>query len=33
VTVGAELLGGLVLHRDDELSDADQRILGARRSW
>jgi hypothetical protein len=27
VTVGAELLGGLVLHRDDELSDSDQRIL------
>ena len=27
VTVGTELLGGLVLHRDDELSDADQRIL------
>ncbi|HEX2074261.1 MAG TPA: GAF domain-containing protein [Geodermatophilus sp.] len=27
VTVGSELLGGLVLHRDDELSDADQRIL------
>jgi GAF domain-containing protein len=27
VTVDSELLGGLVLHRDDELSDADQRIL------
>jgi GAF domain-containing protein len=27
VTVGSELLGGLVLHRDDELSEADQRIL------
>jgi GAF domain-containing protein len=27
VTVGADLLGGLVLHRDDALSDADQRIL------
>jgi GAF domain-containing protein len=27
VTVGSELLGGLVLHRDGELSDADQRIL------
>ncbi len=27
VTVGAELLGGLVLHRDDELTDSDQRIL------
>ncbi|TFV54586.1 GAF domain-containing protein, partial [Geodermatophilus sp. DF01-2] len=27
VTVGAELLGGLVLHGDDELSDSDQRIL------
>jgi DNA-binding PucR family transcriptional regulator len=27
VTVGNELLGGLVLHREDELSDADQRIL------
>lgn len=27
VTVDSELLGGLVLHRDDELSDSDQRIL------
>ncbi|WP_448626513.1 helix-turn-helix domain-containing protein [Geodermatophilus sp. URMC 64] len=27
VTVGSDLLGGLVLHRDGELSDADQRIL------
>ncbi|MGZ4549592.1 MAG: helix-turn-helix domain-containing protein [Blastococcus sp.] len=27
VTVDQELLGGLVLHRDDELSDGDQRIL------
>ncbi|MGK5114310.1 MULTISPECIES: helix-turn-helix domain-containing protein [unclassified Geodermatophilus] len=27
VTVGNDLLGGLVLHRDDELSDSDQRIL------
>ncbi|TQN41034.1 GAF domain-containing protein [Blastococcus colisei] len=27
VTVDSELLGGLVLHRDDELSEADQRIL------
>jgi GAF domain-containing protein len=27
VTVDSELLGGLVLHRDGELSDADQRIL------
>src|SRR5688572_23898358 len=27
VTVGSELLGGLVLRRDEELSDADQRIL------
>jgi hypothetical protein len=27
VTVDSELLGGLVLHRDDVLSDADQRIL------
>ncbi|MGY1801738.1 helix-turn-helix domain-containing protein [Blastococcus sp. SYSU D00922] len=27
VTVGSELLGGLVLHRDDDLSDSDQRIL------
>jgi hypothetical protein len=27
VTVGSELLGGLVLHRDDELSESDQRIL------
>src|SRR4051812_5129921 len=27
VTVDNELLGGLVLHRDDELSEADQRIL------
>ena len=27
VTVGSELLGGLVLHRDAALSDADQRIL------
>ncbi len=27
VTVESELLGGLVLHRDDELSDSDQRIL------
>jgi GAF domain-containing protein len=27
VTVDSELLGGLVLYRDDELSDADQRIL------
>ena len=27
VTVDSELLGGLVLQRDDELSDADQRIL------
>jgi hypothetical protein len=27
VTVGSELLGGLVLRRDDELSEADQRIL------
>ncbi|MBW8765902.1 MAG: helix-turn-helix domain-containing protein [Geodermatophilales bacterium] len=27
VTVENELLGGLVLHRDDELSEADQRIL------
>jgi PucR C-terminal helix-turn-helix domain/GAF domain/GGDEF-like domain len=27
VTVDSELLGGLVLHRDVELSDADQRIL------
>ncbi|RFU23130.1 helix-turn-helix domain-containing protein [Geodermatophilus marinus] len=27
VTVGSELLGGLVLHRDDGLSDSDQRIL------
>ena len=27
VTVDSELLGGLVLHRDDPLSDADQRIL------
>jgi hypothetical protein len=27
VPVGNELLGGLVLHREDELSDADQRIL------
>lgn len=27
VTVGSELLGGLVLHRDDELSGSDQRIL------
>ncbi|MGY1620322.1 helix-turn-helix domain-containing protein [Geodermatophilus sp. SYSU D00691] len=27
VTVGNELLGGLVLHRDDDLSGADQRIL------
>ena len=27
VTVGSELLGGLVLHREDELTEADQRIL------
>jgi hypothetical protein len=27
VTVDSELLGGLVLHRDDQLSDSDQRIL------
>lgn len=27
VTGGSELLGGLVLHREDELSEADQRIL------
>ena len=27
VTVESELLGGLVLHRDDELSESDQRIL------
>jgi DNA-binding PucR family transcriptional regulator len=27
VTVGSELMGGLVLHRDEVLSDADQRIL------
>jgi hypothetical protein len=27
VTVGSELMGGLVLHRDEDLSDADQRIL------
>ena len=27
VTVGSELLGGLVLHRDDELPESDQRIL------
>ncbi|MGY1635882.1 helix-turn-helix domain-containing protein [Geodermatophilus sp. SYSU D00742] len=27
VTADSELLGGLLLHRDDELSDADQRIL------
>jgi GAF domain-containing protein len=27
VTVDQELLGGLILHRDDELSDGDQRIL------
>ncbi|MFD2092914.1 helix-turn-helix domain-containing protein [Blastococcus deserti] len=27
VTVDSELLGGLVLHRADELSDSDQRIL------
>ncbi|RBY92067.1 diguanylate phosphodiesterase [Blastococcus sp. TBT05-19] len=27
VTVDSELLGGLVLHRDDELSDSEQRIL------
>ena len=27
VTVDSELLGGLVLHRDDELSESDQRIL------
>jgi hypothetical protein len=27
VTVDSELLGGLVLHRDDKLSEADQRIL------
>jgi hypothetical protein len=27
VTVGSELLGGLVLHRENELSEADQRIL------